>query len=74
MDSEQFSQLGHLLSNPIIFILLLWDVTWKSIALWKAARNDQVYWFISLAILNTVGLLPIVYIFFFQKGKNKKTN
>ena len=72
MGFEQSSQLAHFLSNPIVLILFAWDVVWKSIALWKAARNDQLYWFITVAILNTVGILPIIYILFFQKGKNKE--
>ncbi|MDK2912419.1 MAG: hypothetical protein PWR29_1376, partial [Methanolobus sp.] len=52
-----------------ILILALWELVWKGIALWKAARNEQKYWFIAMLILNTAGILPILYIFFFQKGK-----
>lgn len=47
--------------------LLLWEITWKGIALWKAAKNNQLSWFIIILILNTIGILPIVYIKFFQK-------
>ncbi|MDI3540155.1 MAG: hypothetical protein PWP14_887 [Methanolobus sp.] len=53
----------------LILILALWELVWKGIALWKAARNEQKYWFIAMLILNTAGILPILYIFFFQKGK-----
>jgi hypothetical protein len=53
----------------IILILVFWEVFWKGIALWKAARNSQKYWFVALLILNTAGILPILYIFIFQKGK-----
>lgn len=49
--------------------LLIWEVAWKGIALWKAAKNNQLNWFIALLILNTVGILPIIYIQFFQKNK-----
>ncbi|HLB12056.1 MAG TPA: DUF5652 family protein [Dehalococcoidia bacterium] len=34
--------------------------------LWKAARNSQRNWFIALLLLNTAGVLPIVYIRLFQ--------
>lgn len=51
----------------IIIILAIWDGVWKLIALWKSARHDQLAWFICLAIFNTAGILPIVYILFFQK-------
>ena len=41
----------------------LWEIAWKAFALWKAARRDQLTWYILLLILNTVGILPIIYIF-----------
>ena len=46
----------------IIVVLAIWDAVWKLIAMWKSARNNQLAWFICLAIFNTVGILPIVYI------------
>ena len=46
----------------VISILVLWDAVWKLIALWKAARNNHLGWFVCIAILNTVGILPIIYI------------
>jgi hypothetical protein len=53
----------------LIIILALWELIWKGIALWKAARNEQKYWFIAMLIINSAGILPILYIFVFQKGK-----
>jgi len=53
----------------LILILVLWELFWKGIALWKAARESQRYWFIAILILNTVGILPILYIFLFKEGK-----
>jgi hypothetical protein len=51
--------------------LLVWDFAWKGIALWKSAKNHQMKWFIALLVLNTVGILPIVYLKFFQiKSEN----
>jgi hypothetical protein len=46
----------------LILLLILWDLTWKVIAMWKAARNNQLVWFICIAIFNTIGILPIIYI------------
>lgn len=51
----------------IVVLLAIWDGVWKLIALWKSARNNELAWFICLAIFNTVGILPMLYIFFFQK-------
>jgi len=52
--------------------IVIWELCWKAVALWKAARNKHTTWYVCLLILNTVGLLPIIYIFFFSKNKKKK--
>lgn len=60
-------------SNPYLsFLLVLWVLPWKGVALWKAARQEQKWWFIPLLVINTVGLLEILYIFVFSKAKQKK--
>lgn len=46
----------------VLVILVVWEWAWKGIALWKAGRNNQPGWFIALLLLNTVGILPIVYL------------
>lgn len=51
----------------VVVVIFIWDAVWKLIAIWKAARNDSIAWFIVLAVLNTVGILPILYIFVFSK-------
>jgi methionyl-tRNA synthetase len=54
----------------VIFILLiLWTIPWKGVALWKAAQNKQLVWFIAILILNTFAILEITYIFFFSKKR-----
>ncbi len=47
---------------PLIIILSVWELTWKLIALWKAGRNNHLAWFICIALINTIGILPIIYI------------
>ena len=57
-------------SNPFILIpVLIWTLAWKGMALWKAGRNNQPYWFVALLVINTVGLFEIVYIMWFQKKR-----
>lgn len=46
---------------------MIWDLIWRGIALWKAGRNNQLGWFIALLVVNSIGILPIIYIVFFQK-------
>jgi hypothetical protein len=56
----------------LIIILIFWEFIWKGIALWKSGRNNQLVWFLFILILNTLGILPIIYLVFFQKNKSKK--
>jgi len=50
-----------------ISLLVVWEAAWKGIALWRAGRNAHLAWFICLFIFNTLGILPIIYIFAFSK-------
>jgi ABC-type transport system involved in multi-copper enzyme maturation permease subunit len=62
---ETFSQ--QIGMNIFLFALIIvWTTVWKLIALWKAARNKHTAWFIIMAVINTMGILPILYIFLFQ--------
>ncbi len=54
-------------NNPLFYLVIAWAVIWKGIALWHAARNKQLVWYIALLIVNTVGVLEIVYLIFFRK-------
>ncbi len=56
----------------VLIPAVIWDIIWKGIALWKTARKKRYAWFIALLVLNTVGILPIVYLLFFQKQNKKR--
>ncbi len=43
-------------------ILAIWELYWKGLALWRAAKRDESVWFVALLIINTAGLLPIAYL------------
>lgn len=63
----------YLLNNQwVLFLIILWVLPWKGVALWKSAQNIQKKWFIVLLVLNTMAILEIVYIFFFSKKKQPK--
>lgn len=51
----------------ILIIFALWELVWKGFALWKASQNKQRNWFIAILAINTIGILPIIYLKFFQK-------
>ena len=64
---------GNLLGSFFILLIIaiIWSFIWKGIALWKAARNNQKTWYIILLIVNTLGILEILYIYVFYKKKKK---
>ena len=49
----------------------LWELPWKSVALWKAARNKHLGWFVALMLVHLAGLIDIIYIFYFSETKKK---
>lgn len=59
--------------GSLLFILIAWSGVWKAIALWRAARNNHLGWFIALCVVNTLGILEILYIFIWGKTKNTTT-
>jgi hypothetical protein len=68
------SLFGPIGNFPAVFflILIVWSLFWKGLALWKTARDSRKYWFIAILLLNTVGILPIIYLAFFQKKLKSK--
>jgi len=48
------------------FLLIVWSLVWKGLALWKAAREGSKVWFVVLLILNTAGILDILYLYVFS--------
>jgi len=61
---ENLQQFAGILSwfIPLVVICALWDAVWKLIGMWRAGRNNDLAWFICIAIFNTLGILPIIYI------------
>lgn len=72
MESLNWIQNINSLDPGLLFVVMAWTMAWKGVALWKAAQKKQVYWFVALLILNTVGALEILYIFVFSSWKRKE--
>ena len=57
-----------ILSRPEVYVLfLVWSLVWKGIALWKSATKSHLVWFIILLLVNTLGILEILYIFYLNR-------
>jgi hypothetical protein len=71
MNTTGLLQVEQLLGIPswLLSIILIWTLIWKGIALWKSARKNSPVWFVALLVINTIGILEILYIFLFSKIK-----
>ena len=46
-----------------LVVLILWSLLWKGLALWHAGRRGQPWWFVIMLVINTIGILEIIYLF-----------
>ncbi|MBI2610204.1 hypothetical protein HYW53_03465 [Candidatus Giovannonibacteria bacterium] len=51
-------------------IVIIWSFIWKGLALWRAARRGEKAWFVALLVINTVGILEILYLYVFSRKDN----
>ena len=50
-----------------LFVAMVWTIYWKGMALWHAARKGEKVWFVVLLVVNTLGILEILYLYVFSK-------
>lgn len=50
-------------------LIAIWSIFWSGLSLWKAARNNDRYWFLALLLIHTAGILDMFYLFVFAKNK-----
>ncbi len=58
----------------LLALIIIWSLVWKGVALWKAARNNNRNWFIIMLIINTAGILEIIYILTINKKHTLENN
>lgn len=63
-DSNLNQQIKDIIKKQplIILIIIFWSFTWKGLALWRAVALQQKVWFVVLLVINTLGLLEIIYL------------
>lgn len=64
------SEFIHNLPAWVVLLVVVWEAAWKLPALWKAARNGQLVWFIFIAIINSLGILSILYLLLERKQRH----
>ena len=53
----------------LLTLVIAWSIAWKGLALWRAAQKQDKVWYILLLVVNTVGILEILYLFYFSGKK-----
>jgi|GEM_PF-889709 len=67
-----FGGMGFGIIFAIIVLIVIVSIL-KGIALWKAARNNDLGWFVCLLIINTAGILELIYILTHRSPKSSDT-
>jgi hypothetical protein len=73
MNVSDLSQLQNLplFSSPWFPLLLAWSLFWKGLALWRAAKAGEKIWFVLLFMINTFGILDIIYLVLTRPTKSE---
>lgn len=53
----------------IITVITIWSTLTKGVALWRAANHKQTNWFVVMLVINTIGILELIYLFRFAKKR-----
>ena len=85
IGSDNVNKISSILGLPMqsaiiiiavfLLVIFIWTLVWKGLALWKSAKNNHKIWFVIILIVNTAGILEILYIYWLSKinwNKNKK--
>ena len=60
-----------LVGGFILVLLIVWSFIWKGMALWHSARKGEKVWFVVFLVVNTLGILEILYLYVFSKKAKK---
>lgn len=55
-----------------LMLLTIWTTVWKGWALWKSAQKNEMSWFVMMLVLNTAGILEIIYTLIVERETTKK--
>jgi hypothetical protein len=61
-----------LATTIFIGIIAIWDLVWRCIGVYRSTKNNQPIWSIAFVLFQTIGILPIVYLLFFQRKTQKQ--
>ncbi|MBI2052561.1 MAG: hypothetical protein HYT38_02730 [Candidatus Sungbacteria bacterium] len=62
---------GIVVGGVLLALVIIWSVYWKGRGLWRAAHQNSKPWFVALLLINTLGILEILYLYVFSKKKKQ---
>jgi hypothetical protein len=71
MELVNSFDVSNIVNSPLLMLIVLWELIWKGFGLWRAGRKNEPWWFFAIFILNTIGILPIIYLIISQDKKKK---
>ena len=52
-----------IIAHPrMVALIVIWSLAWKGFALWKSAGLRHKWWFTAILLINTFGILEIIYL------------
>lgn len=69
LDMNSLTSMEQVMNSPWFWLAIVWSIAWKAWALWRAAKNNDLIWYLVMMVVNTLGLIEIVYIFLFSNKK-----
>jgi uncharacterized membrane protein len=73
---QDFQNQAELILNLlwILVVVSIIELILKGFAMWKACKKNSMAWFWIILILNTAGILPLIYLLVTWKLDQKKPN
>lgn len=53
--------------GAIALVAVVWTVYWKYRAIWHAVKHENRVWVVIFLLVNTLGILEILYLFWLSK-------
>ena len=54
----------------LIILGVVWTLIWKALAMWRAAKVGSKVWFVILLVVNTLGIMDIIYLYVVSKPRH----
>ena len=67
VNQELVQMFGSTAVLVAVIAISLWSVVWKGFALYRAGSRGHKGWFIALFVINTAGILEILYLTIFSR-------